>query len=91
MKYKVETSIGCTANCVTVNDVLYSGEDPRYCLTDKQREEFHADLLAEIKRMFEDGERTIFDLVAFLHEESYEVSESCDTCGDSVTTVKYEF
>lgn len=91
MKYKIETSFGCTANCISVNDKLYIGEDPRYCLSEAERFEFNEDLLNEIKRMFLDDEINIINLIEHLHIEDIEYSESCDQCGDSVTTTKYEF
>jgi hypothetical protein len=91
MKYKIQTSFGCTSNCISINDKLYIGEDPRYCLSGEERLVFNEDLFNEIKRMFDDGEINIINLIEHLHIEDIHYSETCDTCGDSVTTTKYEF
>jgi len=92
MKYKINISEGCTSGgALEVNGVAYSCEDSRYELTKEQREKFHEDLFAEIRRMFDDGEIGVNDLVTLLHIEDTHYSETCDQCGDSVTTTYYEF
>lgn len=92
MKYKINISNGCTAGGhLEVNDTAYSCEDKRYELTKEQREKFHEDLFAEIRRMFDDGEIGVYDLVQLLHVEDTHYSETCDQCGDNMVTTYYEF
>lgn len=90
-KYKIETYQGCTSDGVEVNGVSYYCEDERYRLTDEQKEEFHKDLFTEIKRMFDDGEIGVTNLIEMLHVEDVEYSDTCEQCGDTVITTKYEF
>ena len=89
-KYKIQTFFGCTANAIEINGKLYDCEDSRYCLTDEERKQFQEDLFEEIKRMLKDHEISIVDLLELLHVENQEVSETCDQCGDSMTTTTYE-
>lgn len=92
MKYKLNISEGCTAGGhLVVNGVAYSCEDPRYELTKEQREKFHEDLFAEIRRMFDDGKIGVNDLVQLLHVEDIHYSETCDQCFDQMVTTYYEF
>jgi hypothetical protein len=92
MKYKLNISNGCTAGGhLEVNGVAYSCEDPRYELTKEQREKFHEDLFAEIRRMFDDGEIGVNDLVQLLPVEDIHYSETCDQCFDNMVTTYYEF
>lgn len=92
MKYKVELSEGCTATGITVNGKAYSGEDPRYCLSDEERKEFEEAALAEVCRAFRDGELSVWNLFDNIQLQTIETSnELCDQCGDYVTTRYYEF
>lgn len=92
MKYKINISEGCTAGGhLEVNGVAYSCEDPRYELTKEQREKFHEDLFTEIRRMFDNGEIGVNDLVQLLHVEDTHYSETCDQCFDRMVTTYYEF
>lgn len=90
MKYKIKTFFGCTSNCIEVNDKAYTCEDPRYGLTDEERNKFDNDLIEQVKKMFDAGEISITSLIELLDVENIEYSETCDTCGDSVTTTTYE-
>ena len=92
MKYKLNISNGCTASGhLEVNGTSYSCEDKRYELTAEQREKFHNDLFAEIRRRFDDSEIHINDLVELLEIEDTHYSETCDQCGDNQVTTYYEF
>ena len=92
MKYKLNISNGCTAGGhLEVNGAAYSCEDKRYELSAEQRERFHNDLFAEIRRMFDDGEIGVNDLVELLHVEDTHYHENCDQCGDNMVTTYYEF
>lgn len=92
MKYKLNISEGCTAGgYLEVNGIAYSCEDTQYELTQEQREKFREDLFAEIRRMFDDGEIGVNDLVQLLHVKDTHYSETCDQCGDTVVTIYYEF
>lgn len=92
MKYKLNISEGCTSGgALEVNGTLYSCEDARYELTSYQRGKFHEDLCDKIKRMLFNNEISVHDLVALLPEVDTHYSETCDQCGDSVTTTYYEF
>lgn len=91
MKYKVELTDGCTATGIYVNDVSYTGEDTRYCLTDEQRKEFEDAVLAEVCRLFRAGELTLWSLFDNISPVDIETSPTaCETCGDYVTTRFYE-
>lgn len=92
MKYKLNISNGCTAGGhLEVNDTSYSCGDKRYELSTEQRESFHNDLFAEIRRMFDDGEIGVNDLVELLPVEDTHYYETCDLCGDNMVTTYYEF
>jgi hypothetical protein len=91
MNYKVETHFGCTSDALIVNDKNYYGEDPRYHLNDQEREQFNDALLAEIGRRFHAREIGPTDLLSLLPSERYEVSDTCEQCGDSVTSTYYSF
>lgn len=92
MKYKVELTDGCVATGITVNGLDYSGEDPRYCLSDDQRKEFEEAALAEVCRAFRTGELSVWNLFDNIQLDRVETSSAaCDTCGDYVTTRYYEF
>ena len=92
MKYKLNISNGCTASGhLEVNGTSYFCEDQRYELTAEQREQFHTDLFAEIRRRFDDSEIHINDLVELLEIEDTHYSETCDQCGDTQVTTYYEF
>jgi len=92
MKYKLNISNGCTASGhLEVNGTSYSCEDKRYELTAEQREKFHTDLFAEIRRRFDDSEIHINDLVELLEIDDTHYSETCDQCGDTQVTTYYEF
>jgi hypothetical protein len=92
MKYKVETHVGCTANTIEVNGKSYYGEDARYSFTDEERKEFNAAFFAELKRMFDDGEIGVYELLQHFDVERTETSDTCEQCGDCVSsTYYYEF
>jgi len=91
MKYKVETHSGCTASNIVVNDKNYYGEDPRYKLSDDERTQFEEDLFLEIRRMYDDGEIGVDDLLQLLPPEDYKESPTCETCFDTVISYYYEF
>jgi hypothetical protein len=92
MKYKLNISNGCTANGhLDVNGTSYCCEDKRYELTAEQREAFHTDLFAEIRRRFDNNEIHVTDLVELLEIEDTHYSETCDQCGDNQVTTYYEF
>ena len=90
MKYKVETHFGCTANTIVVNDKNYYGEDSRYSLTDEERKDFHDAFFAELKRMFDDGEVGVYELLQHFDAERTETSDTCEQCGDCVHSTYYE-
>lgn len=92
MKYKINISDGCVAGGhLEVNGMAYSCGDLRYEITKEQREKFHEDLFAEIRRMFDDGEINVNDLVQLFNAEDTHCSETCDQCGDTQVTTYYEF
>jgi len=90
MKYKIKTSFGCTSNCIEINDKLYYCEDPRYGLTDEERNKFHDDLFKQIRTLFDDSRIGVINLIEMLDVEDVEYSETCEQCFDSVTTTTYE-
>jgi predicted nucleic acid-binding Zn ribbon protein len=90
MKYKVETHFGCTATGIVVNGKGYYGEDARYSLTDDERKEFHVAFFAELKRMLDNGEIGVYELIQHFDVDRREYSDTCDQCGDSMESVYYE-
>ncbi len=75
-----------------INDLFYTGEDPRYCLSQEQREKFHEDLMLEIKRRLDDGEFSASEIIEHLFSpESSKHYDTCDQCGDSASSYFYEF
>jgi hypothetical protein len=92
MEYQINIAEGCTAGgALVVNGTRYSCEDMRYQLSLDQKEQFHNDLCDEIKRLLCDNVISVHDLVTLLPEVSIHYSETCEQCGDNVTTVYYQF
>lgn len=89
MKYKVETHYGCTANTIEVNGKSYSGEDPRYTLSNEERKEFERSFFLELKRMFDDRRIGVYELLRHFEVERTETSEYCEQCGDCMTSIYY--
>lgn len=91
MDYKVETHFGCTSNAIIINGQNYSCEDPRYQLTDLERERFNDALLDKIVHMFNTGELGPLDLIQLLPSDNVEYSDTCEQCGDTVVSTFYSF
>ena len=84
VKYNIVISEGCTANGVSVNGKEWYGEYQPTRMTEDEREEFVSYLLDKIKEGYETGEIGITELIRLFSYDNYEVSPTCETCGDSV-------
>lgn len=91
MKYSVETNFGCTAASIIINGKEYNGETSKNSMTPYEKEQFRDALLHEIYRSFLSEELGVYNLLQLLQPESEEFSANCKTCGDYVTTSKYNF
>jgi hypothetical protein len=90
MKYNVTVSTGCTATGIAVNDKEYFGEDARYTMTDAERDTFHNYLFEHLRKEFDAGCVNLWSLLELLTPEDQTYSDTCDQCGDYVTTTTYE-
>jgi hypothetical protein len=85
MKYKFEETIGCTAQCLLVND------SPFYDLSTEEQEEIVDYLLTQIKESYKGHGVILSDLLHLLQYSDYKVDKDyCDQCGDSVATTTWE-
>jgi hypothetical protein len=90
MEYKIEINEGCTSFSTIINDKNWSGEDPRYCLTKEQQDNFIDYLIEKLRIDFKSGEIHIDRLIELYEYDEYESSDySCDTCGDTTSTRKW--
>lgn len=86
MRYKINVVEGCTAFGIYVNDKDFTDG-----LTDQERDLFVSDLLTEIRRLFDEENIGITDLLGLLHEYGFERStEPCEQCGDYITEITYQ-
>jgi hypothetical protein len=91
MKYKIEINEGCTSFSTVINDVSWSGEDPRYCLSVEQKNEFIDYLIEKLRIKLKAGDACIDDAIRIFDYEDYESSDySCETCGDTTSTTTWE-
>ncbi len=76
MKYKITISEGCTAFYTEINGKFVGGEDPRYDFFKEERKQCTVQL---------------DDLIKCFQPDSWHYDdESCDQCGDTVSTQTWE-
>jgi len=91
MKYKIEINEGCRSFSTIVNDISWSGEDPRYCCSQEQQHECIDYLVEKLRAELKSGNIHIDSLIRMFDYEDYETSDySCDTCGDTTSTTTWE-
>jgi hypothetical protein len=91
MKYKIHINEGCTSFSTIVNGVSWSGEDPRYFLSQEQQHECIDYLVEKLRVELKSGNAHIDDLIRMFQYEDYETDDTiCDTCGDTTSTTTWE-
>jgi len=90
VKYKIVISEGCTANAITFNDKDWSGEYEPTLMSVSERNDAVEYLLDQIREGLKDGTVIINELIECFTPDETEYSETCDQCGDSVTTRTWE-
>lgn len=86
MRYEIKVVEGCTAFGIYVN-----GKDFTYDMSERERYYFLHELFVEIRRLFDEKNIGITDLLSLLHEYGFERSkEACETCGDYITEITYQ-
>jgi hypothetical protein len=91
MKYKITISEGCTAFYTEINGKFVGGEDPRYDFTEKEIDELIDYLCERFKEERKQCTVQLDDLIKCFQPDSWHYDdESCDQCGDTVSTQTWE-
>jgi hypothetical protein len=91
MKYKITISEGCTAFYTEINGKIVGGEDPRYSFTEKETDELIDYLCEKFKEEYKQGTVQLDDLIKCFQPDSWHYDdESCDQCGDNVSSQTWE-
>lgn len=91
MKYKVEQNEGCLSYGLKVNGKDWSGEYAPTLMSEQEKEEFVNYLLQEYKKQLKENSVTIDSLISVFQYDSWEEKNTCDTCGDRVSTTTWLF
>ena len=90
-KYTITISEGCTAFFTEINDKIVGGEYEPTRFPDEEIDELVDYLFQEFKKGFKESTVQLNDLIRCFQPDSWESSDSCDQCGDSVYTQTWIF
>lgn len=90
MKYKIVISEGCVASGITFNDRDWHGEYEPTLMSESEKDEAVEYLLEKVREGLKDGSVLIHHLIELFCPDDTEYGETCDQCGDSVTTRTWE-
>jgi hypothetical protein len=81
---KIVKRYGCTAASFTVDGIPYDD------LTSEQVQKLEDAIFAAIRKEIADGSSSHYDLIDSVYSNEVTHSESCEQCGDSVCTTKWD-
>jgi len=90
-KYTITISEGCTAFFTEINDKIVGGEYEPTRFPDEEIDELVDYLFQEFKKGLKESTVQLNDLIRCFQPDSWESSDSCDQCGDSVYTQTWIF
>ena len=90
-KYTITISEGCTAFFTEINDKIVGGEYEPTRFPDVEIDELVDYLFQEFKKGLKESTVQLNDLIRCFQPDSWESSDSCDQCGDSVYTQTWIF
>jgi hypothetical protein len=91
VKYKITISEGCTAFYTEINEKIVGGEYEPTCFADEEIDELIDYLCERFKEERKQGTVLLDDLIKCFQADSWHYDdESCDQCGDTVSTKTWE-
>jgi hypothetical protein len=91
VKYKITISEGCTAFYTEINEKIVGGEYEPTCFSDEEIDELIDYLCERFKEERKQGTVLLDDLIKCFQPDSWHYDdESCDQCGDTVSSQTWE-
>lgn len=91
MKYKITISEGCTAFYTEINDKIVGGEYEPTRFPEEEIDELIDYLCERFKEEYKQGTVQLDDLIKCFQPDSWHHdTESCEQCGDTVSTETWE-